>query len=201
MCRGLLILAAALAAAPIAWAGDLSVRVVDLSGAPVSDAVVTLPASGAAPRNFPWKMEMAQQGKAFRPFVLIVPVGASVEFPNLDKFRHHVYSFSKGNRFELELYGREEERTVTFRNEGVAALGCNIHDEMIGYIRVVDTPYAAKSDAEGAARITNAPDGEVTLTVWHPLAKGREQTIRQTIDVSAAGETEVTVVIDVPAQG
>ncbi len=176
-------------------------KVVDRSGAPVPEAVVTLPGSGATPQSFPWKMEMAQQGKAFQPFVLIVPTGATVEFPNLDKFRHHVYSFSKGNRFELELYGREEKRTVTFDTEGVAALGCNIHDEMIGYIRVVDTPYAAKSNAEGAASIANTPNGMMTLTVWRPLADGREQTVRQSIDISSTGETEVTVVIDVPRQG
>jgi hypothetical protein len=90
-----------------AWAGDLVVKVTTPDGKPLPDAVVTIPAGAGAPEPaFPWKLEVTQTGKQFAPFVLIAPVGANVGFPNLDKFRHHVYSFSKGNKFELELYGR-----------------------------------------------------------------------------------------------
>jgi hypothetical protein len=43
----------------------------------------------------------------------------------------------------------------------VAAIGCNIHDQMVGFIKVVDTAYAAKSDANGVAVIRDLPDGPV----------------------------------------
>jgi plastocyanin len=184
-----------------ASAGDLVVMVTTPDGKPLADAVVTLPASaGAAKPVFPWKLEIAQKDKQFAPFVLVTPVGSEVAFPNLDKFRHHVYSFSKGNKFELELYGREDKRVVTFKSAGTAAIGCNIHDQMVGFVRVVDTPFAAKSDAQGLAEIRGAPDGATKLTVWHPYAKGKDQTAVTDVTV-APGAARITVVIDVAAAG
>jgi plastocyanin len=184
-----------------AWAGDLVVTVTTPDGKPLADAVVTLPApAGAAKPAFPWKLEIAQKDKQFAPFVLVTPVGAEVAFPNLDKFRHHVSSFSKGNKFELELYGKEDKRSVTFKSVGTAAIGCNIHDQMVGFVRVVDTPFAAKSDAQGLAEIKSAPDGATKLTIWHPYAKAKGQAVD--VDVTVApGATRATVVIDVAAAG
>lgn len=180
-----------------AFAGDLAVNVVTSDGKPLANAVVTLPATPDAPKpNFAWKLEVGQINKQFEPFVLIAPVGAKVGFPNFDKFRHHVYSFSKGNKFELELYGREDKRTVELKTTGVVALGCNIHDQMVGFILVVDTPWAAKSNAAGLAEIKSAPDGKVKVTVWHPYAKTRDQTV--TVDATIApGGSALTVTLDI----
>jgi plastocyanin len=187
------------AAAGPAFAGDLAVTVTTKDGKPLADAVVTLPAPAGSPKpSFPWKLEIAQKDKQFSPFVLIAPVGAEVAFPNLDKFRHHVYSFSKGNKFELELYGREEKRSVAFKTVGVAALGCNIHDQMVAFVRVVDTPFAAKTNADGKAELKSAPDGATRLTVWHPHAKAKDQAVVTDVTVGP-GVAQVAVVIDVVA--
>jgi plastocyanin len=180
-----------------AWAGDIVIRVTTPDGKPLPDAVVLVPVKPGEPKPAPVAgLTMAQSDKQFAPFVLIAPLGSTVEFPNLDKFRHHVYSFSKGNKFELELYGREEKRVITFKTAGVAALGCNIHDQMVAFIRVVDTPWVAKSDADGLAKLTAAPEGSRRIDVWHPYATAKEQTVTQTLTVSA-GTTTVTVVLDI----
>lgn len=180
-----------------AWAGDIVVRVTTPDGKPLPDAVAFAPAKPGDPKPTPVDgLKMAQSGKQFAPFVLIAPVGSTVEFPNLDKFRHHVYSFSKGNKFELELYGREEKRVTTFKTAGIVALGCNIHDQMVAFIRVVDTPWAAKSGADGVAKLTAAPEGTRRIDVWHPYAKAKDQTVTQTVTVSA-GVTTMTVVLDI----
>ncbi len=123
--------------------------------------------------------------------MLIVPVGAEVSFPNLDKVRHHVYSFSGGNRFELKLYGREESRSVRLTAVGAAAIGCNIHDQMVGFIKVVDTAYAAKSDANGVAVVRDLPDGPVVARIWHPYLRApkNEKTLAVTAVHGAARET------------
>lgn len=194
---GLFAASAFLFASAPAFAGDLVVSVVTPDGKPLANAVVALPATPGAPQpNFPWKLEVAQKSKQFEPFVLIAPVGANVGFPNLDKFRHHVYSFSKGNKFELELYGREDKRTVPFKTAGVAAIGCNIHDQMVAFIRVVDTPWAAKSGGNGLADIKDAPDGKVKVTVWHPYAKAKDQSV--TVDATIVpGANRLNVTIDV----
>jgi plastocyanin len=193
----LLACALAVGAAP-AFAGDLVVTVTTKDGKLLPDAVVTLPAPAGAPApKFPWKLEIAQKDKQFAPFVLVAPVGAEVAFPNFDKFRHHVYSFSKGNKFELELYGSDQKRSVTFKATGVAALGCNIHDNMVAFVYVTDTPYAARTNAKGVAELKGAPDGAAQVTIWHPHAKSRDQVA--TTDITVAGVTRLTVAIDVAA--
>ena len=130
-------------------------------GQGVADAVVSFePAAGV---KGSWRLdtprEMKQQNIAFVPHVLVVPVGADVVFPNLDRVRHHVYSFSTAKRFELKLYGQEQQRSVHFDKAGLVAVGCNIHDRMSGFIDVVDTPYAAKTDGGGHAVLADVPDG------------------------------------------
>jgi plastocyanin len=195
--RFLLSTATALLLATQAWAGDVVVKVTTPDGKALADAVVLIPAKRGDPKPASVAgLKMTQASKQFAPFVLIAPVGSTVEFPNLDKFRHHVYSFSKGNRFELELFGREEKRVVTFKTAGVAALGCNIHDQMVAFIRVVDTPWAAKSDAAGVATLTAAPEGDQRIDVWHPYATSKDQTVTQTVAVSA-GVTTVTIVLNI----
>ncbi|RVT41980.1 cupredoxin domain-containing protein [Sphingobium algorifonticola] len=188
----------------IALAGTLEVRIVDATGKPVTDAVVTAkPASGVGrgPIRFPWGTTMTQQNISFNPRVLIVPVGATVSFPNKDKVRHHVYSFSKPARFELKLFSRDETRSYTFTSPGAVALGCNIHDSMSGFIKVVDTPFAAKSNAAGQAQIANLPAGAVTVTVWHPNVRGKDNEQVLQVPMTASGSVDRVVKLNLRAGG
>ena len=191
-----LALAATLAAAP-AVAGDVSVEVRDQTGKPVRDAVVMIrPAGGVAPgtpMKVSWPMVMAQQNTQFTPYVLIVPLGSTVSFPNKDKVRHHVYSFSPPKKFELKLYGRDETRSITFDKPGAVSLGCNIHDGMIAFIFVSDTPFAAKSNPQGVAVVQDAPAGAATLLVWHPDLKARAPISRSLAVAGATQRTSATI--------
>ncbi len=189
----------ALSTAPAA-ASTVDVIVRDSGGSVVPNAVVMLEsgAPGSARTiRFPWPYVVAQQNIQFAPYVLIVPVGAEVSFPNRDKVRHHVYSFSKPKRFELKLYGREEARTVTFDKPGAVALGCNIHDAMTGFIMVVDTPFAARTDATGRVSLSGVPGGNANLRVWHPLARAPGGEQAQTISVPASGAIARVVSLNV----
>jgi plastocyanin len=187
------------ALAPAAWAGDVVFSVVNAKNKPVADAVVTAYPIGAKSGaiRFAWPTEMVQRNLQYDPFVLIVPVGADVSFPNRDPVRHHVYSFSPTHPFELKLYGRDETRSVRFERAGVVALGCNIHDNMVAFIKVVDTPFAAKTDADGHAVLRGLPAGAVTIKVWHPYLKAPGNEIAQTLAVAASGEGREMVQIDV----
>lgn len=189
-----------------ARAGDLVMTVRDGAGKPAPNAVVMVkPASGvpAGPIRFPWAYTVAQQNIQFDPFVLIVPVNATVAFPNKDKVRHHVYSFSAGNKFELKLFGKDESRTVVFKAAGVAAIGCNIHDQMVGFIQVVDTPFAVKTDAAGVATIRGIPAGAATVRVWHPYLRAPKNELVRKATFAATGVVRdaVTVELRAPAHG
>ncbi|MEQ1494154.1 MAG: methylamine utilization protein [Novosphingobium sp.] len=153
-----------------AQAADASVILTDSSGRPVRDAVVIADGvTGPAPR--PRKFRITQRDMAFHPFVLVVPTGSSVEFANLDPFRHHVYSFSRGNKFELRLFGKGESRSILFNTPGVAAIGCNIHDSMSAFVYVVSTSAFGQSDADGQVVLHDVGTGRVNLRIWHPLLR------------------------------
>jgi hypothetical protein len=193
--RALLPIAALVAglASPAA-AADLVVSVRGDNGLPLADAVVVVkPSAGVAagqPVRFAWPLTMSQQNIAFNPYVLIVPVGSTVGFPNKDKVRHHVYSFSAAKKFELKLYGQQEERTVTFDKAGVVALGCNIHDSMIGYVYVTDSPFSAKTNASGEAVVRGLPPGAGSVSVWHPDMKARAALV---VPMAAGGRQAMTL--------
>jgi hypothetical protein len=142
---------------------------------------------------------MAQQDMTFDPFVLVVPVGAEVSFPNRDPFRHHVYSFSKVKTFELKLYPRGAAPVVKFETPGVVLLGCNIHDSMIAFIDVVDTPFAAKTDAQGRAVIHGVPEGAQKVTVWRPYLHAPGNAVAGTVRVPRDGAAAMTFTAEVRA--
>ena len=198
-------LAAALLTIPASQAAGpatLAITVKQANGLPVRDAVVMIypKAGGAAgPIRFGWKSEMAQSNIAFTPGTLIVPAGAVVRFPNLDKVRHSIYSFSKAAKLDIQLYGRDETRTHTFTVPGSVALGCKIHDTMRGYIRVVDTPYAAKTDHNGQVKIGQLPGGAATVRLWHPALRSRTGEHEEAVSLAAGQAAARAITVELRA--
>lgn len=153
--------------ATLLQAAPLQIRITDQHGQPLADAVVELldPANKAYRSS---KAEVAQQDLTFRPFVSAVQAGTAVDFPNQDKTRHHVYSFSPAKVFELKLYADKPEAPVLFDTPGIVALGCNIHDYMQAYVYVGQSPFLAVTDEQGIASFTDLPSASYQLKLWHP---------------------------------
>src|SRR3954470_24160758 len=173
MVRNILFAAVLASSASVLAAAPLTVRVTDVSGRPVRDAVVTLyPAGNAArPARAGGRFVVSQKNIQFHPFLTVVPVGADVSFPNFDPTKHHVYSFSPAKRFELKLFARDQSRTVHFDKPGVVALGCNIHDAMSAFIVVTDSAWTTRTNAQGVASFGDAPNAPGRLTLWHPYLR------------------------------
>jgi plastocyanin len=141
------------------------------AGEPVGDVAVVLdPLSGTVPQPKA-QASIEQRDREFAPYLSIVQKGAAVRFPNRDQLKHHVYSFSPAKTFEIKLYAGQPVQPVIFDKSGEVALGCNIHDWMEAHILVVDTPWFAKTGADGIARIARMPAGSYHLRVWHPRQK------------------------------
>ena len=152
---------------------DLKLSIVAPDALAVEDAVVELlPLNADAAVSSSGQKEMSQQDRTFIPFVLTVPKGTRVNFPNLDRTRHHVYSFSEPKPFELKLYVGTPQEPVLFDKPGIVALGCNIHDYMQAFIYVSDSSHARVTDSEGQASLTGLPAGNYRLRVWHPWQNG-----------------------------
>ena len=126
------------------------------------------PTSGKAPFIAPEKKPlMNQKNKRFVPDLLIVQTGTVVGFPNLDPIYHNVFSYSKVKRFDLGLYPKGESKDITFDEEGVVEVFCEIHDHMHAYIIVVNTPYYTRTDNEGTFSF-EVPPGRYNVFVWTP---------------------------------
>jgi plastocyanin len=162
----MLLCAALIWSAPLQAAAQ-QIRIVDQQGQPLADAVVELlDPTNKAFRNKP--AEVAQQDLTFRPFVSAVQAGTPVDFPNHDKTRHHVYSFSPAKVFELKLYQDKPEAPVLFDTPGIVALGCNIHDYMQAYVYVGESQFLAVTDEQGVAVFDELPAAGYQLKLWHP---------------------------------
>lgn len=168
-----------------ARAEDYSAFLVNQDGNPVGGVLVTLhPLDGPAPdMSVPADLEIAQRDLRFDPGMLIAPLGSEVAFPNADDTGHHVYSFSPAKVFDLRIIAGGQSESVHFDRAGIVAIGCNIHDNMVGFIHVVDTPWAAISDAAGLVHIPGVPDGRYRLRVWHEALDARNN----------QNETEITL--------
>ena len=181
MIRGTLAFAL-VASSAVAAAAPVTVRVIDSNGRPVRDAVVTLrPSAGAQRPSAGGNFTVSQEDLEFHPFVLVVPVGASVAFPNKDSTRHHVYSFSPAKKFELKLFAKDQSRRVTFDKAGIVPLGCNIHDAMTAFIVVTDSAWSAKTGPNGVVQFASAPGGAARVQVWHPYLRAKANMIEQAL--------------------
>jgi plastocyanin len=178
----------------------LVVTLTDEQRASVADAVVMLqPASGVTlnPRLAARDVVVKQIEREFLPRVTLVALGSKATFPNNDTVQHSVYSFSKAKPFEIPIYSGNSPTTVTFDRPGVVTLGCNIHDWMVGYIVVADTPVAELTKSDGVASIGELPPGNYTLRIWHPLQKNAEHT--QSITISEATQRlAITLALNPP---
>jgi plastocyanin len=191
MLRGVFALLVCLSASATAFAGTVRVEVRTPNGEPLANAVVTVSGPASSPVPAPGKLVVEQKNLQFHPFVLVVPRGASVAFPNLDQSRHHVYSFSLAGPFELKLYAAGETRSVKFAKTGTIAVGCNIHDQMSAFIRVTDAPWMAVTDANGVATIADVEAGNRAIEVWHPLQRGsQDATLKRTVLIATSAITQ-----------
>ena len=70
--------------------------------------------------------------------------------------------------------------------------GCNIHDKMVGYIHVVDTPYFARTGANGSATL-DLPPGEHRLRAWHPVLQATGTPVQDTVKLPAGASAALTI--------
>jgi len=111
-----------------------------------------------------------------------------VTFPNRDTVRHHVYSVSPVKPFEIKLYVGTPASPVVFDKPGIAVLGCNIHDSMVAWVVVAETPYYGQTGADGRLSLPNLPAGSYKLRSWHASLPAGSTGIEQPLTMGANAE-------------
>ncbi|HEY8022646.1 MAG TPA: hypothetical protein VIH93_16180 [Thermoanaerobaculia bacterium] len=141
------------------------------------------------PREAPYLM--TTRGKEFLPRVLAVPAGSRVQFANDDPILHNVFSVSNGQPFDLGFIRKGPGRERAFDAPGLVRVYCNVHQSMVAYVLVVDTPYFTQPAADGSFTLANLPKGSGKLTIWH------EQTDPWTAAVTLPGAPAIAARIEV----
>ena len=181
-----------LAAAPLTLAVNGS------DGKPLAGAVVAVVVKGESAIAPPGtRVQVAQRDRRFEPPLTVIQTGTAVNFPNFDTVRHHVYSFSPIQKFEIKLYAGVPNAPLVFDQPGVATLGCNIHDRMTAWIVVVDTPHFARTDVDGTATL-DVPPGSHRLRAWHPALGETGTWAEQALVIGGAATARASVSVPVP---
>ena len=136
---------------------------------------------------------MKSEQKRFAPRAIVVRKSGMVEFPNADAIYHNVFSVSGANRFDLGLYRSGVPKEKKFEDPGLVRVYCNIHPQMVGFVMVVDSDFAAVTGPDGSFRFQGVPPGTHVLKVWHE--EGGESQVPVT--VHGGSDAPLTIRIDV----
>ncbi|MGJ8677937.1 MAG: carboxypeptidase regulatory-like domain-containing protein [Akkermansiaceae bacterium] len=144
------------------YRGKISGKVA--SAAPITAAVWLESSTLRAPAK-PSTVTLEQASYQFKERLIIIAKGTTVIFPNKDSKFHNIYSLSKTKRFDLGRYKQDDfpAPQVTFDQQGLVELRCEIHDHMEANIIVVDSPYYTTTDENGYFKLHNVPAGNYTL--------------------------------------
>lgn len=147
---------------------DLGAAVLYLEG-PLGGAAVGGAAggAGAASPGVPVTVDISINDKVYVPRVVVAPVGSTVRFPNLDPFKHNVFSVNDPNDFDLGLYGRGESRSVTLKHPGLVRIYCNVHPRMVAYAVMAANRHFTQPGVDGSFAIADVAAGRYRLHVWH----------------------------------
>lgn len=135
---------------------------------------------------------MGMKNKQISPHVLPIPVGASVNFPNLDPIFHNLFSISAPNDFDLGLYKGGASKDWKFESPGVVRVFCNVHPQMVATIVVCDTPYFTIAAKDGTFSL-----GDVNIGSYQLNAYTDEGQTSQKIQVN---EAPVQVMLSIDAK-
>ncbi len=136
--------------------------------------------------------EIKQQDREFSPDLVIVPVGSTVSFPNLDAIFHNIFSLSKPRSFDLGNYSKGETKTVTFPAPGIVYVYCHLHPNMSATIVVSPTQWSVRANADRHFLLPDVPPGKYSVVAWHKAAGF----VRKTVTVTADGAPPLT--FDIP---
>jgi plastocyanin len=130
-----------------------------------------------------------QRNSRFEPELAVIPVGSTVQFPNMDPIFHNVFSLSSAQHFDLGFYPKGQNKTVKFDHAGVVQVYCHIHSNMYAAIVVTDSPWYGKPATDGTVSFKGVPPGHYRAEAWHKIAG----LCRAEVDVPQSGTAEVHI--------
>lgn len=161
-----------------------------------STIVYLQPGSGKTdipPAEVKMAYTVRMKNKQFAPQAIVIPVGATVDFPNDDAIYHNIFSVSAPNQFDLGLYKSGASESKTFSAPGEVKVFCNVHPQMTGTILVVQTPYYTMTDKDGNFSFSNVAPGTYEIKAY-----SEEGQTSQKIDIT---QNSIQVMLKIDGKG
>ncbi len=133
---------------------------------------------------------MDQKGLVFVPRVLPIQKDWTVEFLNSDPVAHNVFTID-GDKYDLGTWPQGQKKAHVFTKTGTYRQLCRVHDDMLAFIVVLDTPWFAVSDKAGNFKLDGLPAGNYTLGVWHEKLKSPD--VQVTVAAGQPGKVDITL--------
>jgi len=152
----------------------------------LANAVVSVPGAKGATAA---KGVLDQHGCKFVPHVVVMQPG-ELEVKNSDDILHNLHTYSTANP-SINKAQPKFKKTMTEKLEKpeFVKVTCDVHSWMLGWVAVMPHPFFGVTDANGVAKIENAPAGKQTVEVWHEtLGK-----VTKEVEVKPGATTKVTV--------
>jgi plastocyanin len=105
----------------------------------------------------------------FEPHIVVVRAGQTLDVKNSDPIGHNTnVAFIQNPAFNQLIAGSGSVALTPAKAEPLpAAVACNIHPWMKGYVVVQQHPYMAVSNDKGEFEIKNIPVGTHEFVFWH----------------------------------
>lgn len=159
--------------------------------ADMADTAVYFVPEGGAQHPTPGRYRIYTHGKQFEPSTLVIPLGSTISFPNLDTILHNVFSVSPGGSFDLGLLAEGKSADYTFNKAGAVSINCNVHQLMQANVLVVDTPYVTRPNNEGNFKLSGLPTGPGKVWTWNPRANAQALAV----SLPSKGDIDLRVVL------
>jgi plastocyanin len=124
-------------------------------------------------------LTLDNKGCRFEPHVMAVRTGQKLEISNSDPIGHNTNAaFVQNPTFnQMITEGTPVGITLAKPEPVPAAVACNIHPWMKGYLVVREDPYVGISNEKGEFEIKNIPVGQYDFVFWHE-AKGNMRDLK-----------------------
>ncbi|MBI1993027.1 MAG: hypothetical protein HYY47_09325 [Deltaproteobacteria bacterium] len=160
-----------------------------VSGGNLVNAVVSITDIKKGKKMEPQKVKLDQNGCEYKPHVLAMAAGSSVDILNPDGILHNVHSYSKANSpFNMAQPKFKKTITVKVDKPEVINLKCDVHGWMNAWLFVAANPYFSVTDNSGSFKLTDVPAGTYNVEVWHETL-GKTS---QKVTVKAKADSKVT---------
>jgi len=145
--------------------------------------------SASAPVAAPLVATLQQRNRHFEPELLIIPVGSTVLFPNLDPIFHNIFSLSRTQSFDLGYYAEGRSRSVKFPKPGIIQVYCHVHPDMHAVIVVVPAVWSGKPREDGTFSWSDVPPGKYKLQIW----QSSMGVLHRTVILTETGKAHVDI--------